>query len=76
MAMTSCLGTVKANRDADLRQFQEARLCAARARSQRRAVCNRGSIQDITGSRIRHDGSKDGVALLRLAKGLHQELAQ
>ena len=36
-AMTPCLGTVKACRDADLRQFQEARLCAARGRSQRRA---------------------------------------
>jgi hypothetical protein len=38
--------------------------------------CNRGSTQAIAGSRIRHDGSKFGVALLRLAKGLHQELAQ
>ena len=38
--------------------------------------CNRGSTQNITGSRIQHDDSKDRVALLRLAKGLHQELAQ
>jgi len=37
--------------------------------------CNRGSTQNITGSRIRHDGSKDGVALLRRAEGLRQELA-
>jgi len=41
-AMTPCLGTVKACRDADLRQFQEARLCAARARSQRRAELQQG----------------------------------
>lgn len=38
--------------------------------------CNRGSILVIAGSRIPCDGSKDSVALLRLAKELHQELAQ
>lgn len=38
--------------------------------------CNRNSIQNTTGSRIRHDGSIDCVALLRLAEELHQELAQ
>ena len=38
--------------------------------------CNRGSAQDITGSRIRHDGSKNGVALLRRTEELHQELVQ
>jgi cell wall assembly regulator SMI1 len=38
--------------------------------------CNRGSTQDITGSCIRHDGSKDSVALLRRTEELHQELAQ
>jgi len=38
--------------------------------------CNRGSTQKITGSRIRHDGSKDRVALLRRTEELHQELAQ
>ena len=38
--------------------------------------CNRGSTQDITGSRIRHDGSNDRVALLRLTEELHQALAQ
>ena len=38
--------------------------------------CNRGSTQEITGSRIRHDDSENGIALLRLAKRLHQELAQ
>ena len=38
--------------------------------------CNRGSILDIAGSRIQHDGSKDGVALLRSIEVLHQELAQ
>ncbi len=27
--------------------------------------CNRRSTQDITGSRIRHNGSKFGIALLR-----------
>lgn len=32
--------------------------------------------RQITGSRIRHDGSNCGVALLRLAEGLRQELAQ
>jgi hypothetical protein len=37
---------------------------------------NTGSILDIAGSRIRHDGSKDSVALLRLAKELRQGLAQ
>lgn len=37
--------------------------------------CNRGSTQNIAGSRIRHDGSKDGVALLRRAEELRQELA-
>jgi hypothetical protein len=75
-AMTPCPGTVKVRWDADLRQFQEARLCAAPGRSQRRAVCNRGSTQAIAGSRIRYDGSKYSVALLRLAKELHQKLAQ
>jgi cell wall assembly regulator SMI1 len=38
--------------------------------------CNRGSTQDITGSCIRHDGSKDSVALLRRTEELHQKLAQ
>lgn len=37
--------------------------------------CNRGSTQDIAGSCIRHDGSKFGVALLRRAEELRQELA-
>ncbi len=41
-AMTPRLGTVKACWDADLRQFQEARLCAAPGRSQRRAVLQQG----------------------------------
>lgn len=41
-SMTSCLGTVKARWDADLRQFQEARLCAAPGRSQRRAELQQG----------------------------------
>ena len=38
--------------------------------------CNRGSTQEISGSRIRHDGSNDGVGLLRRTEELHQELAQ
>jgi hypothetical protein len=38
--------------------------------------CNRGSTQKITGSCIRHDGSKDGVALLRRTEELHHALAQ
>jgi hypothetical protein len=38
--------------------------------------CNRGSTQEITGSRIRHDDSKNGIALLRLTEELHQKLAQ
>ena len=41
-AMTPRLGTVKACSDADLRQFQEARLCAALGRSQRRAELQQG----------------------------------
>ena len=41
-AMTSCPGTVKARWGADLRQFQEARLCAAPGRSQRRAGLQQG----------------------------------
>ena len=38
--------------------------------------CNRGSTQDIAGSCIRHNGSKDSVALLRRTEELHQGLAQ
>ena len=34
--------------------------------------CNRGSMQVITGSGIRRDGSDDRVALLRLAEELRQ----
>jgi len=76
-AMTPCPGTVKACWGADLRQFQEARLCAALGALTKTGLrCNRGSTQDITGSRIRHDGSKDGVALLRRTEELHKELAQ
>jgi len=43
--MTSCTGTVKAGWDADLRQFQEARLCAARGAHKDGLDCNRGSTQ-------------------------------
>lgn len=38
--------------------------------------CNRGSTQSIAGSCIRHDDSRDGIALLRRVEGLHRELAQ
>ena len=76
-AMTRRLGTVKACSDADLRQFQEARLCAARGRAHKDGLsCNRGSIRDITGSCVRHDGSNDRVALLRTTEESHQVLAQ
>ena len=38
-------------------------------------IATRDRRRQIAGSRIRHDGSNCSVALLRLAEGLHQELA-
>ena len=75
--MTSCLGTVKACWDADLRQFQEARLCAAPGRSQRRAGLQQGID---AGKSLGHaSGMTAAIAVSRccgLLKILHQELAQ
>jgi len=76
MAITSCAARPKPIGTQTCASFKRPVSVQRRGAHKDGLSCNRGSTQNITGSRIRHDDSKDSVALLRLAKGLHQGLAQ